>query len=392
MIVAFAILILLALGAPAAWRLRMPGLAFLFGSGIVFVAMLASFRIWIVLPVAAAVSALLYFVVPRADGPVLTPHPLDLVTGVWLAAYALYATAAAPWHWDYWAIWGLKGRAFFESGGVDWTFLRAPWNDFAHPDYPLLVPLNYSFVAALGGEWNDRWLGLLMVAFAASLWLVVRQVAARELPPLAASAIGFAVAALASSQYVGLAEVPLIAFATAGLVLARDRESWVPSAILLGLAANTKNEGLTLAVAAVLLRRRLWPALLIAAPWQLARVLTDLPSDLAAGSPLGRIARAWPVDLLFTTLDKPLCWAAILLALPLAARRERFLLGVAATQLAFFLAAYAVTPNDLGWHIATSWDRLSRQLIVPASYAALVALASRFARGGTEVAEARPDH
>ena len=395
MITAFAIVIFVALGAPAAWRLRAPGLAFLLGSGIVYLAMLATFNIWLVLLLASLVSFALFKLVPSEPLPPFRPHPLDLLAAAWLALYALYATAAAPWHWDYWAIWGLKARVFFEHRGIDWAFLQAPWNAFAHPDYPLLVPLNYAFVAVLGGQWNDRWLGLLMVAFAASLWLVVRQAAAREVSPPAAAAAGFAVAALASSQYVGLAEVPLIAFATAGLVMLRSGDPRV-AAILLGFAASSKNEGLTLLVAAAIFGwrhiRRLWPALLIVAPWLVARMVADLPTDLASGSPAARLAREWPLEMLFTSLDKPWCWLAIAIALPLTLRRERFLFGVIALQFAFILAAYAITPNDLRWHIETSWDRLSRQLIVPAAYAALVALAVRFARAGGQVAEARSEH
>jgi hypothetical protein len=377
---ALAILITTAIGAPAAWRLRMPGLAFLFGSGIVYLALLAGFQIWLVVPLAA----LLFFVTPRKPLAPLAPHPLDLLTLALLVIYALYATAAAPWHWDYWAIWGLKARVFFEHGGIDFAFLHA--NAFAHPDYPLLVPLNYAFVAILAGEWDDRWLGLFMVAFAASLWLVARQLAARSTSPLAASAIGFAVAALACSQYIGLAEVPLIAFGTAALIVPDVRVA----AILLGLAACTKNEGLTLLIAAVILRWRLWPSILIALPWLVVARVQGFESDLFTGNPFARLARDWPVELLFTRIDKPLCWLAVLAALPLALRRDKFVFGVVGLQLLFFLAAYAITPNDLAWHISTSWDRLSRQLIVPAAYAASIALVHRSTKGAA-VAEARPE-
>ena len=83
-------------------------------------------------------------------------HALHASTG-----YALYATLAPLWEWDFWAIWGLKARVFLEAGGIDWHFLESRWNAFAHPDYPLLVPLNFDFVALINGGWSDRWLGLL---------------------------------------------------------------------------------------------------------------------------------------------------------------------------------------------------------------------------------------
>ena len=382
MTVLIAIAIITALGGPAAWRLRMPGLAFLLGSGILYLAMLPGFH-WAVLALIVTAAT---FLIPRRPPAPVRPHLLDFLTVAYLGAYGLYATAAAPWHWDYWAIWGLKARVFFEHGGVDFASLKA--NAFAHPDYPLLVPMNFAFPSLLGREWDDRWLGLFMVAFAASLALVARQLAARELTPRFAAAVAFVVAVLASSQYVGLAEVPVIAFGTAGLLLARERDHLL-AAMLLGFAASCKNEGFTLLAAATLLRWRLWPGFLVALPWLIIARVNELPADLLAGEPLARVVRAWPVEMLFTTLDKPLCWIAILAALPLTVRRERFVFGVLAIQLAFFLAAYAVTPNNLAWHISTSWDRLSRQLLVPAAYAALIAVAHA---KGVAVAEARPEH
>jgi hypothetical protein len=45
-------------------------------------------------------------------------------------------------------------------------------------------------------------------------------------------------------------------------------------------------------------------------------------------------------------------------------------------QLAFFLAVYLAAPQDVIWHIETSWGRLSRQLLAPAAYVALAALSA----------------
>src|SRR5437660_1137669 len=69
-------------------------------------------------------------------------------------------------------------------------------------------------------------------------------------------------------------------------------------AVLLGLAASTKNEGLTLIAAAAIAllfsgRRRdilrLWPAIVIPLPWLIARSLHKLPMDIVAGSVFDRI-------------------------------------------------------------------------------------------------------
>ena len=403
-------------GLPAALRLRVPGLAFLYGSGIVFLAMevlaFAGWRwsVWPMLTVAVALSICFAALTPARPRTPLRLSVLDGVTLAFLALYALYATGAAPWHWDYWSIWGLKARVFADYGGIDWRFLQSPSNAFAHPEYPLLVPLTFAYPAVIAGQWLDRWLGLIAVAFVGSIGLVVRQLAACDLRPALASCVSFAITALAASQYVGLAEVPLIAFGTAGVVLMRravggDQALWIPSAIMLGFAANAKAEGLTLvlaaAVALVVCGRwrdvgRLWPAAVIAAPWMIARSLAGLSLYLTAGSPLERVAAhagEWRTlaGLLLGAIEKPWCWIAIILALPLVLPRDRFVVTVVIVQLFFFIGAFLLTPYDLRWHVTTAWDRLSRQLLVLAAYPSLLALAAQFSRTGSEDAQARSD-
>jgi len=100
------------------------------------------------------------------------------------------------------------------------------------------------------------------------------------------------------------------------------------AAVMLGLAAATKNEGLTLIVAAamalLICRRtkdivRLWPAVAIAAPWLMVRALHRLPTDIAAGSVFSRIADhlAQPAPLIdaleHASVGKPLMWIGLLL-------------------------------------------------------------------------------
>ncbi|HKO02185.1 MAG TPA: hypothetical protein VJ032_10850, partial [Thermoanaerobaculia bacterium] len=54
---------------------------------------------------------------PREKGFAVAIHILTIAT---LISYALYATLAPLWEWDFWAIWGLKSRVFFEHRGLDW--------------------------------------------------------------------------------------------------------------------------------------------------------------------------------------------------------------------------------------------------------------------------------
>src|SRR4051812_32772811 len=215
------------------------------------------------------------------SGSATKPHVLDVFTLFTIFCYGLFATLAALWEWDFWAIWGLKAKAFLEIGGIDWRFLESRWNTFAHPDYPLLVPLNFDFVALVNGGWSDRWLGLLYVGWAIALLLVARALAARETAPFYASLLTFALAGIAVSRDVGLGEGALIAFGGAGVLFIRtallndDDAAWRHGALLLGFAANCKNEGLALLVAVTIAVvatswprvRKLAPAYVLVAPW-----------------------------------------------------------------------------------------------------------------------------
>jgi hypothetical protein len=427
--VLIAILSLTVLGIPIALALDraargalLLGTAFLYGSGAVFLILL-------VVPmklVAVAVAGLLGCLVAwgfsrRATQQPSNPatptrrHIIDLATLLPLTSYALYATIAPVWEWDFWAIWGLKARVFLEHGGIDWRFLEGRWNGFVHPDYPLLVPLNFDFIALIGGGWSDRWLGVLFVAYGVALLLVARALAAREASPLVAALLTFVLSWIAASRYIGLAEGALIAFGGAGVLFVRhamlrdDAASWRHGAVLLGLAANCKNEGLALLTAVtivmLLLRRRalvrLWPAYALAAPWLILRAVHGLGSDIAGGHAAVRaMARLRVAPQIFGALAErlyhPWFWIAILAALviiPSAARmRERFVLLVTAIQVVFFIAAYFGTPYDVRWHIGTSWPRLTEQIAVPITFVVFLALADLVRRGeDARNAEARSE-
>jgi hypothetical protein len=390
--------------------LRLLGLAFLYGSGAIYFVLLALSVLHMPWSLLSVTIAALIVVLPftkslstQHSGLRTRLHIVDVFALVAPVAFACYATIAPLWEWDFWAIWGLKARVFLEAGGIDWRFLQSPWNTFAHPDYPLLVPFAYDFAALVGGGWSDRWLGLLFVAWALAFLLVARDLAAAETKPLAAALITLALSSLAVSRYVGLAEGALVAFLGAGVLFVRrgilfdDIVSWRHGAILLGLAACTKNEGLAMlasvaiAIAIVDVRRvvRLWPAAAIALPWLVLRALHHLPTDVVSGSLAARfVARAAGAGeifkLLLLNLHDPWLWAALLVGLliiPVAARnRERFVFLATLFQLLFYAGAYFVTPHDPGWHIATSWPRLTMQIVAPFAYSVMIELAHAEAR------------
>lgn len=422
--VLIAILSLVVIGLPVTLALdgdaRGPmliGTALLYGTGVIFLVLLALSVLhirWTILAVAVAALLIVVplFLLRRAASGERQPirfHWLDLLS-VWaLTGYALYATLASLWEWDFWAIWGVKARVFFERGGIDWRFLESSWNTFAHADYPLLLPFNDDFVALLNGAWSDRWLGVLMVAYAAAALLIVRDMAAQETTPLYAALITATCASIACSRYIGLAEGPLIALAASAVLFFRrallfgDEAAWRHAAVLLGLAANVKNEGVALgvsiAIALAILRPkalwRLWPAAALAAPWLLLRAAHVLPTDIVGGPVMPRILARLPftpemLALLWSDLRDPWFWSAIVIGIAIARhrRREAFVFIVTLVQLAFYIGTYYATPHDPRWHIVTSWPRLTMQIALPVTVAVLLMLAVWLPAN----AQARSDH
>ncbi|MBV9496250.1 MAG: hypothetical protein JOZ54_18520 [Acidobacteria bacterium] len=387
---------------------RRIALAFLYACGALSLVMLLPLP-WMPIPLAAIALLAAGLTIYCTRGSERVPSrlsPIDALTLLVIVGYCFYATISRPWEWDYWAIWGLKGRVFYDAGGIDWHYLETPWNQFSHPDYPLLLPLHYAFVSLLQGGWDDRWFGVSFILFGIALVIVIRERAARDLSPSLASLVTLAIAARSVSRYVGMAEGPLVAYGTAGLLFARCG-GMTNAAILLGFAASTKNEGLTLfaaVVVALLVERRardvlrLWPAVAIAAPWLLMRAVHGLGTDLAAGSPFERLVRhlgetSIIVGDLAESFPDGWLWLGILAGiitmwiLGRTTQTERFLVVAVAAQFVFFLGAYFVTPHDVQWHISSSWPRLVRQLEPPALFAALLGLARYIAPH----AEARPE-
>ncbi len=436
--------VLLIAGLPAALLFdvrrsagRLAGEAFLLGCGVVSFVLLGlsvSGTPWTKLSVGislcAVVGVLAFLAAFRGRGLQFDPPTgasslagrmasavLDIATAALVVSHALIATLASIPAIDFWAIWGLKGRVFFEHRGIDWRFLEDAGNAFAHTGYPPLVSLNYAFASILRGGWEDRWIGLLSTAFAAAAILIVRDLIGRETGSRWMAALGANILApLALSRWVGTAEPAMIAYSAAGLLLIRRglredsfREIGL-GAIFLGLAIQTKNEGITLLIAAALgiamnERRgwrkvvRLWPAAVIAAPWLILKERHDLATYLTSGPllerALGGLGRIGTVgeQLMLNAPSQQLFWAAALITVLIvgsAPRREKFLILTLGTQLFFFVVAYVITPLDVAWHVANSWTRILEQLALPLGFLALLLILEQLRRpdSSTKIAEA----
>jgi hypothetical protein len=431
-----AIAILTAAGLPLAawleptlgWRARI-GFAFLAGSGsVTLVMLLATFAgiRWSLPVVLAGLALVAGAAFPCArrlatgDRTRLRAHPLafaaDAATLVSVAGYALFATVARPWEWDFWAIWGLKAKEFLLTRGVNFEFLGRPDNFFSHPDYPPLVPLVYDFAALVGGKWDDRWMGAITVAFAVAMLLVLREELQRQSGSALAGAFGtLAVSGVACSGWVGLGDGPLIALAAPGLLIMsrgfREASSRaiVAGSVLLGLSGLAKNEGVSFVVAAIVVtlifERRRWlqvalPAAALVAPWLLARLAIAATTDVFEGGFAARVAERLsdPAGFVSTLaggmFERPELWLilALLLALhPAAAKRERFLLGVAGLQALSYVAVYAGTSNDLASHVQSSLGRVTSHLAPLAAIVAVLTAGELLGHDSTVEAEGKDE-
>ncbi|HUR83495.1 MAG TPA: hypothetical protein VM733_22255, partial [Thermoanaerobaculia bacterium] len=100
------------------------------------------------------------------------PTFVDALLLIPILAYVYFALYAPPFEWDFYGVWGIKARWFFDAGGIDWTWLAT---NSAHPDYPLLLPLLFDFTAVISGAWNDASFGWIYVALCVSFILVARE-------------------------------------------------------------------------------------------------------------------------------------------------------------------------------------------------------------------------
>ena len=188
---------------------------------------------------------------------------LRLAIGLGLALFALRALTEPMWSNDFLAIWGLKGKTMHALSAVPERLHADPSLAFSHPEYPLGIPFLYAGLASLAGGWDDHAAGVLFpFVQAATLcalagWL--RRRGAARAVVLSAAAVLALDLPLYSASLVGLADVPLSFFALllgaslSDAVDGTDSGARGRLALAAALAAGTKNEGLFLAAAALVI-------------------------------------------------------------------------------------------------------------------------------------------
>jgi hypothetical protein len=324
------------------------------------------------------------------------------IYGIGLLGRAWYGGASTTW--DAWAVWIPKAKSIVLFDGIDLG--TGGFASFAHPYYPPLVPGMDAVTFRFLGSIDPTRLPLQeWVLFAAFLGALAGLLTGRVRPNLLWPSL-FALALMpAFDRLVGssLADFPLaILFALAGVcaalwLLEGAPAYLLPTGVLLGAAALTKNEGLplglllavTLVLAAVLTRRRsaLAPVLLVPVPllailpWKLWLSSNNLPQTtefyyrdlLEVGylaDRLDRLSTALaevPAYLLSPDrwlLAVPLALAAAILV---ALSHEGLAVLVAGIVVAGFLGQitiYWIGRPPIDWFIETSADRTLATLAV----------------------------
>ncbi|MEA2198372.1 MAG: hypothetical protein QOJ25_2423 [Solirubrobacteraceae bacterium] len=357
---------------------------------------------------------------PRSVQGYLSANRFLVVFALAFAIYAvvgLVTAAVTPLtQWDAWAIWTPKALVLTNFQHLPVGFFTGPSYLLPHQDYPLLVPLLESIWFRSAGTVDTQAvhveLWLLLVGFVWSAAYLMHRRGARILlwgPLLLA-------AALASGLYTqllsGYADVPMALFAGLGFLLlglwiTEGRRAQLALAVLfLAAAANTKNEGLPIAVIALLAaglavgRSRPGTArnlalaagalVIIVLPWHAWTSIHGIPADHDApiskvadlSYMFGRTGRIWPsMSALEGVLSDEGSWSYVVpigagiavscLFWRVARRLALFYLGTAALIFLLYVLVYWVSPDNLSWYLTTSANRVVDVLIFVALAAGL---------------------
>jgi hypothetical protein len=333
-------------------------------------------------------------------GRVITLAGGGLLVAVLVALFRR-VDASGPLHPDAWGFWLPRAKVLFETGNLD-TALGG-YTSFAHPEYPPLLPSSEAVAFGFMGQADVLLLPVqhwaLFVGFLGAVYglLCGRVRPAVLLPSLAAVAMLPSLDRLVGSS---LADEPLAElFSLAGIaavlwLLERDGRLAVVCGILLVALPMTKNEGLMLGVALLLMlgaatTLRAWRTLvplvavtlLAAVPWRLWHAVNDVrdQSDYRFGdiAHFGRLAER--IDRLGIALRifsgyvvDPGRWllaVPLLLVLAFLLSRQRIGLAVlsAGTVLiafAGYLVIYWIGLPEIRFYLDTSGERVAAPLAV----------------------------
>lgn len=336
--------------------------------------------------------------------------PSDAVARVlWMAALGvLVLIASAALHdrlaWDGFAIWALKARILLVDQGIPADYwLRPGPLEFAHPDYPLALPLLDWWLFAHAREANPA-----LASFAGAAWfttlvyLLWTSLSVRGRRDRYAAAATLGLAAFWPIWYFavgGTADVVMaLVFLGVALELERaasggDAQALARAAVYLGLGALTKNEGLAAALVGgvaigivartTLPRRRAVRASLVGAlplvgalAWRAWTARHGADVEQLGGQTglahLGGALRTVASEVLRLAVYRQ--WPPVLVLIALGVWRWRrngltqqtAAWALLAAYLVLAMGVYLTTEQDLAWLLETSLGRVV-SAVVPAA-------------------------
>jgi len=345
-----------------------------------------------------------------------------------IASQVVYAFVYSPLMlitgWDSWQTWFFKARAFYLDSGVSSVFFKEP---LVHPDYPLLIPLSASWIYLCVGEANEQMARVIyplqFVSLLGIFYHLVKKATSSSnaifftallslTPVVMLHSAGFPgrVPGFANRDFVGYADLALATYfmAACGFLfayLSHGRKNHLfLAALFLGIGAWTKDEGLAFALFASIVvvftyvfsgkRPQLKDILiflgtvaLIAAPWLLYKLFLGIPGEYEGHTNLAEMWRnmgrlphiliSFERYMFELTSVSNFTWYAYflttLLSLPALFRRPFIHIhALILAQFSIYVFIYVVTFLDLGFHLATSIDRVVLHLIPMAMFMAAV--------------------
>lgn len=309
--------------------------------------------------------------------------------------------------WDSWAIYGFKAKALYLAKTVPVGFFTDSTKAYAHLDYPLLLPLAQAWVFTALGSWNDQLVNIISVFYSLSLififYFTLKAFSNRRYA-IFFTLFLMTIPKLTEFLFSGYADVPLmvgyfinLAYLLRWFYAPQKNGFLYLSAIALGLAVWSKNDGLAIClvnfIIFIYLVFRRWkfsrnPVFLIIRylaliaviilPWMLFKTLLHIPNDLinAQNVSLG----AWQsnlnrLPLIFQSFAGYMAslkgwnflWVALPVLIVLRFKKAFSLpaLAVLISLLAYFgiwVIIYMITPREINWHLANSAERLLLQM------------------------------
>jgi len=163
------------------------------------------------------------------------------------------------------AIYGIKSKMIYLAGGITGEFFTKLASNFhgAHPDYPLLVPLSEVWVYTFLGQFNDILVKAIFplsyLAFLFVFYAVLKRITEKPCIALLFTFLLATVKQFADFATIGVADLWLGIYFTIGILylylwFAEKKAGFLNISLLsIILAVWTKNEGMLLALIAVII-------------------------------------------------------------------------------------------------------------------------------------------